>query len=121
MLVNDSDAAHWPVDASRLDLVREFRRRPRGPHGDELQKLLHRMRWHGDPEVGGRYVLVVREPNRRWALARLPSTRGQPVEVLPNQVFTSLAAAEWEVFRRRWLGLTGVALPEELDAMEGQP
>jgi hypothetical protein len=43
MLVNYA-AAHWPVDPTRLDLVDEFRRKPRGPHSDALQKLLHRMR-----------------------------------------------------------------------------
>lgn len=107
MLVHYPEAAHWPVDPTRLDLVEEFRRNPRGPHGEELQKLLHRMRWAGDPSVGGRYVLLVQEPGRRWVLARLPSQRGKPIEPIPNQVFTSLADAEWEVFRRRWRALTG--------------
>lgn len=105
MLVNYNEAAHWPVDAGRRDLVEEFRRKPRGPHGEELQKLLHRMRWAGD--AGGRYVLLVLEPGRRWMLARLPPVRGARIEPVPNQVFTSLEAAEWEVFRRRWHALTG--------------
>src|ERR1700722_17254292 len=112
MLVNYTAAAHWPVDASRLDLVEEFRRKPRGPNGDELQKLLHRMRWSGDPEADGRYVLVVVEPGRRWVLGRLPRLRGKPVELLSNQVFTSIAEAEWEVFKRRWEALTGQPLPQ---------
>jgi hypothetical protein len=51
MLVNYPEAAHWQVDTTRLDLVEEFRRKPRGPHGDDLQKLLHRMRWTGDFET----------------------------------------------------------------------
>ena len=76
MLVNDPAAAHWEVDPERLDLVEEFRRAPRGPHSEQLQKLLHRMRWSG---VGGRYVLVVLEPGRRWMLGLLPSARGAPV------------------------------------------
>ena len=110
MLVNYKSAAHWPIDTSRRDLIEEFRRSPRGPHGDELQKLLHRMRWAGDPEAGGRYVLLVREPGRRWVLAKLPAARGQPIVPIPNQVFTSLAEAEWEVFKRRWHALTGETL-----------
>ncbi len=109
MLVNYREAAHFPVDPTRLDLVEEFRRRPRGPHGEALQKLLHRMRWAGDAEAG-RYVLLVREPGRRWMLARLPARRGQPIEPLPNHVFTSLEEAEWEVFKRRWQALTGQEL-----------
>ena len=114
MLVNYAAAAHWRVDPSRLDLVEEFRRKPRGPHGDELQKLLHRMRWSGDPEASGRYVLVVKEPGRRWVLGRLSRVRGKPIEILPNQVFTSIALAEWEVFKLRWEALTGTALPQSI-------
>jgi len=115
MLVNYPSAAHWPVDPTRHDLVEEFRRNPRGPHGADLQKLLHRMRWAGDPEAGGRYVLLVREPGRSWVLARLPAARGAPIEPIPNQVFTSLAAAEWEVFKRRWHALTGEVLPGSIE------
>ena len=115
MLVNYASAAHWPVDPTRLDLVEEFRRNPRGPHGEELQKLLHRMRWEGDPSEAGRYVLITLEPGRRWRLARLPRQRGVPIEPIPNQVFTSLAAAEWEVFKRRWHALTGQSLSGSLE------
>ena len=114
MLTNYAAAAHWPVDASRLDLVEEFRVRPRGPHGDELQKLLHRMRWSGDPGESGRYVLVTRELGRLWVLARLPRVRGAPVEIIGDRVFTSFAAAEWEVFVLRWESLTGQALPARI-------
>ena len=113
MLVNEAGAAHYPVDPTRNDLVEEFRRNPRGPHGDALQKLLHRMRWTGDPGIGGRYVLLVQEPGRRWMLARLPGERGKPIEPIPNQVFTNLADAEWEVFKRRWHGLTGQDIQEQ--------
>jgi hypothetical protein len=114
MLVNDASAAHWPVDPSRHDLIEEFRRRPHGPHSEELQKLLHRMRWAGDPKAEGRYVLLVQEPGRRWVLARLPAQRGAPILPIPNQIFTSIAAAEWEVFKRRWHALTGEALSGSL-------
>jgi hypothetical protein len=109
MLVNDPDAAHYQIDPSRLDLVEEFRRKPRGPHSDELQKILHRMRWSGP---GGRWVLIALEPNRRWMMGRLPGRRGAPVETFPNRVFTRIEDAEWEVFRMRWEALTGNVLPE---------
>ncbi|MBP0496146.1 hypothetical protein [Roseomonas indoligenes] len=120
MLVNDPAAAHWPFDPSRVELALEFRRRPRGPHGDSLQKLLHRMRWNGDAERGARWILVVVEPNRRWMLAELPFRRNQPVRTFPNEIFTSLAEAEWEVFKRRWAALAGNPLPESIaDAPAG--
>jgi len=107
MLVNYPEAAHWPIDPSRQDLVEEMRARPRGPHSDDLQRLLHRMRWS---LAGRRHVLVTLEPGRRWMLARLPGRRGAPVETFPNRVFTSMAEAEWAVFALRWEALTGQTL-----------
>lgn len=114
MLVHDPAAAHFPIDPARLDLVEEFRRNPRGRHSDELQKILHRMRWAGDPMESGRYILVTLDPGRRWTLARLPRTRGIPVEIFPNRVFTSLVEAEWVVFKLRWRALTGQELTQSL-------
>ena len=109
MLVNDPAAAHFEIDPTRLDLVEEFRRAPKGPHSDALQKVLHRMRWSG---VTGRWVLITLEPNRRWMLGRLPGKRGAPMETFPNRVFTRVEDAEWEIFRLRWEALTGTKLPE---------
>jgi hypothetical protein len=109
MLVNDPDAAHFPVDARRTDLVAEFRAAPRGPHGRELQMLLHRMRWESP---GGRYVLVTIEPGRRWMLGMLPGERGKPIELMHNRTYDSLAAAEWDIFKVRWEALTGQRLED---------
>ncbi len=109
MLVTDPSAAHYQIDASRLDLAQEFRRKPKGPHSDELQKVLHRMRWSG---VTGRWVLITLEPNRRWMLGRLPEKRGAPMETFANRIFTRVEDAEWEIFRLRWEALTGTNLPE---------
>jgi hypothetical protein len=108
MLHNDPGDAHYPVDGERLDLAEEFRRNPRGPHSAELQKVLHRMRWSG---AGGRYALIAVEPGRRWMLARLPERRDVPIETFPNRIYTSTAAAEWDVFRLRWKALTGRSIP----------
>ncbi len=113
MLENDPNAAHYPIDPDRLDLVEEFRRAPKGPHSDALQKVLHRMRWAGEAR---RYVLIVIEPGRRWMLGRLPERRGGQIERLADHVFTDPADAEWEVFRRRWQAITGRALPAERTA-----
>ena len=114
MLVTYPEAAHWPIDPDRLDLVEEFRRQPRGPHGDELQKMLHRLRWAGDPDQPGRYVLIVTQPGKEWMLGRLPPQRGRPIELMRNHVFTSIAEAEWEVFKLRWEAVTGRTLPPHL-------
>jgi hypothetical protein len=111
MLEIDPSAAHYPIDPDRLDLVEEFRRAPKGPHGDELQKVLHRMRWSGEAR---RYCALVVEPGRKWMLGRLAARRGQPIEKFADRIFTSLADVEWEVFCRRWEGITGRTLPISL-------
>jgi hypothetical protein len=111
MLEIDPAAAHYQIDPDRLDLVEEFRRAPRGPHSDELQKVLHRMRWAGEAR---RYCAVVVEPGRLWMLGRLPAQRGQPVEKFPDQVFVNPADVEQEVFCRRWEAITGRVLPTRL-------
>ena len=108
MLEIDPAAAQYPIDPDRLDIVEEFRLAPRGPHSDELQKVLHRMRWRGEVR---RYCALVVEPGRRWALGRLPDKRGQPVERLGDRTYTSLADIEWEVFCRRWEAITGRVPP----------
>ena len=40
-------------------------------------------------------------------LARLSGERGVPPEPVPGAVYTSMAEAEWDIFKRRWLELTG--------------
>ena len=76
-------------------------------HSPGLQRVLNVMRGgHGE----GKYVLVVREPFRRWVLARMPGCRGAAVEVLEEHEFTDEKEAEWTVFRLRWRELTGKEL-----------
>lgn len=118
MLRSDPNAAHFPIDPERLDLVEEFLRTPRGPHSLELQLVLNRMRWSG---AGRRHVVLTLEPGRRWMLARLPERRGQPLERLPNRVFGSIAEAERAVFVLRWEALTGRRLPDRppFDTLSG--
>jgi branched-chain amino acid transport system permease protein len=40
----------------------------------------------------------------------MPARREEPIAVEASPVFTSREEAEWEVFRRRWLKLTGEAI-----------
>lgn len=107
MLTTDPQAAHYRIDPDRTDLALEFRRTPRGQYSLELQRVLYCMRWGG---AGRRHVLVTLAPGRRWMLAQLPARRGEPVTTFPDQVFTSIADAEWAVFRLRWQALTGHSL-----------
>ncbi|MFK4604203.1 hypothetical protein ABIF57_003655 [Bradyrhizobium diazoefficiens] len=108
---SDPSAMRYVIDPSRLDLVEEFRASPLGVHSPELRKLLARMRW-GRPE--GRLVLIVLEPGRAWRLSCIPERRGDPMPFVDDRVFTSLAEAEWHVFKLRWQEMTGATLPAEV-------
>jgi N,N-dimethylformamidase len=97
------------IDTARLDLAREFRRRPFGRHSPDLQYLLHRMRSY---DSTGHWMLVMTQPHAQWTLARMPAG-GRELPRLTNVTFTSLAEAEWHVFKLRWKDLTGQDLPIE--------
>jgi N,N-dimethylformamidase len=94
------------IDPSRLDLARDFRARPFGAHGVELQQILHRMR---SGPIEGRLFLMMTRPHAEWTLARMSTEPPlRPIVIGPS--FTDLAAAEWHVFKLRWAELTGQAL-----------
>lgn len=93
----------------RHDLIEAFRDAPLGPWPDELLHLLTVLR--GVP-AEGKYVLVECEGKQSgWALATLPGNRGESPSLVPGYHFTSLAEAEWTVFRLRWTYWTGEELP----------
>ena len=107
---SDPNALRYVIDPQRLDLVEEFRTSPLGVHGAELRKMLARMRW-GKAE--GRLVLIVLEAGKAWRLSRIPERRGDPMPFVDDRIFTSLAEAEWHVFKLRWQTMTGATLPPE--------
>jgi hypothetical protein len=76
-------------------------------HSPGLQRVLNVMR--GGPKAC-KYVLVTREPFKRWVLARLSDGRGGSVEIMKDQEFTDLKNAEWTVFKLRWQEQTGQVL-----------
>ena len=88
-------------------LIDEFKRNPIGHHSPDLQRLLTRLRGAPMPD---KFCLVVIQANREWQLARTSGTPGKPLKLL-EQRFTSMADAEWYVFRQRWKALTGESLP----------
>jgi N,N-dimethylformamidase len=100
------------VDASRLDLAREFRARPFGPHGSELQKLLKILRW--DP-IEDRIIAVQPQRGGAWQLARSTGPKGHPIEIFDGPGYATQAEAQWAIFRRRWERHTGQALRLEGD------
>ena len=110
----------YQLDPSRLDLAREFHQFPFGPHSAELRMLLNRMR---KGPVKGRHILV-QTTDDRYALATLSGVRGVPPTLVEGKVYDDPAAAEWEVFKIRWLELSGQTLaigdPEAEATLEGQ-
>lgn len=96
--------SRYRITEADLRYAAEFRDKPLGYHSPGLQRVLNVMR--GGTRAG-KYVLVVREPFKRWVLGRLPAARGMPVEILDGQEFTDLEEAEWAVFKRRWKEHTG--------------
>ena len=100
------------VDATRLDLARQFRDNPLGPHGSELQKVLKLLRW--DP-IDDRIVAIQRQRGTPWQLARSTGPKGHPIEVFEGPGYATMAEAQWAIFRRRWERHTGQALSLEGD------
>lgn len=97
----------YKIDAERIDLVEEFKAKPFGPHSREVKRMLNRMRY-GD--MRNREVLVCVERHKVWVLGRLSGKRDTKIELDHNRRYTSLAMAEWEIFKRRWEAHTGRSL-----------
>jgi hypothetical protein len=77
----------------------EFLAAPFGYKSPGLQRVLNLLRGQGPR---GKYVLLCKEPYRKWGLGRLPERRGEPVEEIPGVEYSDLETAEKDVFRRRW-------------------
>jgi hypothetical protein len=97
----------YRIDPDRIDLVESFKSRPFGPHSAEVKRLLNRLRWGS---MQDRLVLVCVARHQRWVLARLSGRRNSPMFIDRSKEFTSLAQAEWEIFKRRWEQHTGRSL-----------
>lgn len=96
--------SRYQITDADLKYAAEFKAQPFGYHSPGLLRVLNAMR--GGPKAG-KYVLVVREPFRRWTLGQLPADRGAPVGILEGMDFTDLEEAEWAVFKLRWKAHTG--------------
>lgn len=95
------------VDASRLDLAREFKFNSTGPHSPDLQKLLKLLRWES---IDSRFVVVQPEHDGAWYLARTTGPKGHPLEMFWEHAYETLGAAHWALFRARWQQHTGQPL-----------
>jgi hypothetical protein len=80
------------------ELVEEHRRNPIGFHSPELERVLRHLRRQ---PTAGKYVLVCTRRDAEWAIGRLSGVRGVAPEIVDDERFDSLAAAEHGVFLRR--------------------
>jgi N,N-dimethylformamidase len=95
------------VDPSRLDLAREFKHNPTGPHSPALQQLLKLLRWE---PLANRFVIVRPRHDGPWYLARTTGPKGHPLEIFFSHGYDTLAQAHWALFRARWQQHTGQPL-----------
>ena len=80
------------------EVIEEHRRQPIGFHSDPLERILVYLR--RQPQAG-KYVVVYTVRDREWRIGRLSVTRGVAPEVVAEDRFTSLEAAEHAIFLRR--------------------
>lgn len=99
--------ARYRLSADDVQFAHEFLKQPFGYRSPGLQRVLNLMRGQGP---AGKYVIVCKEPYRRWQLARLPAKRGEAITELPGIEYSDLASAERDVFLRRWRDLGGLEI-----------
>lgn len=87
------------VAPARLDLAREYKANPIGPHSPELQKLLKLLRWE---PVAGRFLVVRPRHDGLWYLARTTGPKGHPLEIFYHHGYATQPEAHWALFRKRW-------------------
>ncbi|MGI9331701.1 MAG: hypothetical protein ACR2RL_00965 [Gammaproteobacteria bacterium] len=99
--------SRYRITRRDLPFAREFMESPGGYCSPGLQRVLNLMR---TDTANGKYVLVVKEPHRRWLLGRSRCVRGEPVQIVGGYEFDDRLEAERTVFRLRWRDLTGEEL-----------
>jgi len=95
-------------EATRRDLIEEHRRNPIGipgrngqpavGHSPQLARVLDKLRRQ---PVDGKYVIVCRRPFKEYYIGVCSATRGEPVRILHDDVFSNEYDAEHAVFLRR--------------------
>lgn len=109
-LLSPERVLSFPVDASRTDLVAEFRRSPLGPYSPDLRTLLWTLR---SATPHGRYLLYD-DRHGRHLVIRLSGTIRPAHEVVYE--CSNPEDAEWAVFALRWNDQTGGQLPLRREA-----
>lgn len=96
----------YDVDPTRTDLIEEFEARPGGPHSRELAELVMSLRVL---PMEDRHIIVCTRRGTEWAVGRMPTRRGAPIELVEGAVFDDYEDAVRKVFRLRWEAATRTA------------
>ena len=110
MIPYDPNSSILEFDGNRMDLAKEYRNNLRGPFSLELQHILDKMR---TTPLKGRFVILISKPFEEFSLAQLTGVRGQKPKLVEGVTYRSIAAAEWDIFKRRWADLSGVEITIE--------
>jgi hypothetical protein len=102
----------YAISERDLPLLKEYRTVPRREWSMELKRLLNRLMIVPPEE---RVVVLAVTRTGPWRLCRRDGVRGRPFEPIDDRVHESLADAQWEVLKHRWLAVTGSPVPKEYD------
>lgn len=80
------------------DLIERHKADPLGQHDDDFQRVLH---YFQRQPVAGKYVIIETERDTTWNVGRLTGERGEPPEILEDESYQSLGAAQHAVFLKR--------------------
>lgn len=89
----------YEIDPTRTDLVEEFEACPGGPHSGELSDLILSLRVL---PMEDRHIIVCTRRGSGWAVGKMPTRRGAPIEFVEGAVFDDYDDAVRKVFRLRW-------------------
>ena len=79
-------------------VIEEYRTNPRGPHSDELSRVLNYFR---RGTIRRKYALLAQPHFRRYQVIQLSGLRDQPPTDVPDQVFDNQREADFAIFLLR--------------------
>jgi hypothetical protein len=92
-------------------VIEEYRVNPRGPHSDELSRVLNYFR---RGTIRRKYALLARPHFQKYQVIQLSGLRDQPPTEVPGKVFDNQRDADFAIFMLRIAELTKTE-PEETE------
>jgi branched-chain amino acid transport system permease protein len=93
---------HYVRDRVRLlvneKVIEEYRSNPRGPHSDELSRILNYFR---RGTIRRKYALYARKPFKEYQIIQLSGLRSKVPTGFDGRIFDSQADADFEIFMLR--------------------